>query len=194
NHLDIDSIDWLEGFLKSYPGTLFFVTHDRTFMTHLATRILELDRGKIFSWACDYKIFLERKQTMLDNEEAQRADFEKKLAQEEIWIRKGVKARRVRNEGRVKALLRLREEKKAQRQAIGQVRMKAQETERSGRMVIKTAHLSYRYGDNCLIKDFTTQIMRGDKIGLIGPNGSGKTTLIRLLLGQLVPQKGKVTL
>lgn len=194
NHLDIDSIEWLEGFLNKYPGTIFFVTHDRSFMTHLATRIIELDRGKIFSWACDYQTFLLRKQAMLDNEEAQRENFEKRLAEEEIWIRRGVKARRVRNEGRVKALLRLREEKKAQRQSIGQVRMKAQETEASGRMVIKTAHLGYSYGENCLIKDFTTQILRGDKIGLIGPNGSGKTTLIRLLLGQIIPQKGKVTL
>ena len=193
NHLDIESIDWLEEFLKDYPGTLFFVTHDRTFMTHMATRIVELDRGKIFSWACDYKTFLERKQMALDNEAVLRFEFDKKLAQEEVWIRQGVKARRVRNEGRVKALERMREEKKAQRQAIGQVRMKVQDAEISGRLVIKTAHLSYSYGENCLIKDLTTQIMRGDKIGLIGPNGSGKTTLLRLLLGQLTPQKGKVT-
>jgi len=194
NHLDIDSINWLEEFLKDYPGTLFFVTHDRTFMTHLATRIMELDRGKIFSWACDYKTFLERKQRVLDNEAAEWADFDKKLAEEEVWIRRGVKARRCRNEGRVKALERMREEKKTQRQLIGQVRMRAQETEISGRLVVKVSHLSHQYGENCLIKDFSTQIMRGDKIGIIGPNGSGKTTLIRLLLGQLAPQKGKVSL
>jgi len=194
NHLDIDSIDWLEEFLRGYQGTLFFVTHDRMFMTHLATRITELDRGKLFSWTCDYKTFLERKQLALDNEVAQREDFEKKLAQEEIWIRQGVKARRTRNEGRVKALERMREEKKSQRQVIGQVRMKAQESEASGHLVIKAAHLGYSYGENCLVRDFSTQIMRGDKIGLIGPNGSGKTTLLRILLEQLEPQKGKVRL
>ena len=192
NHLDIDSINWLEEFLKSYPGTLFFVTHDRMFMQHLATRIVELDRGKIFSWACDYPTFLERKSQALEIEADQRADFDKKLAEEEIWIRKGVKARRVRNEGRVKALERLRQEKKAQRQLIGQVRMRVQETEASGHLVIKAAHLGFAYGDTCLIKDFSTQIMRGDKIGVIGPNGCGKTTLLRILLGQLEPQKGKV--
>lgn len=194
NHLDIDSINWLEGFLKEYPGTIFFVTHDRMFMQHLATRIVELDRGKTFSWSCDYPTFLERKQMALENEAVQRMEFDKKLAEEEIWVRKGVKARRVRNEGRVKALERLREEKAAQRQLIGQVRMKAQETEASGHLVIKAAHLGFAYGDKCLIRDFSTQIMRGDKIGVIGPNGCGKTTLLRILLGQLEPQKGKVRL
>jgi ATP-binding cassette subfamily F protein uup len=192
NHLDIDSINWLEEFLKNYPGTLFFVTHDRMFMQHLATRIVELDRGKIFSWSCDYPTFLERKAQALEVEAAQRIDFDRKLEEEEIWIRKGVKARRVRNEGRVKALERLRVEKQAQRQLIGQVRMRAQETEASGHLVIKAAHLGFAYGDKCLIKDFSTQIMRGDKIGVIGPNGCGKTTLLRILLGQLEPQKGKV--
>ncbi len=194
NHLDIESIDWLEAFLRDFPGTLFFVTHDRMFMTHLATRIIELDRGKIFSWSCDYKTFLERKQMALENEAAQRADFEKKIAQEEIWIRQGIKARRARNEGRVKALERMREEKKAQRQMIGQVRMRAQESGPSGHLVIKASSLGYSYGEHCLIRDFSTQVMRGDKIGVIGPNGSGKTTLLRILLGQLAPQKGKVRL
>jgi ATP-binding cassette subfamily F protein uup len=194
NHLDIDSINWLEGFLKDYPGTIFFVTHDRMFMQHLATRIVELDRGKIFSWSCDYPTFLERKAQALEVEAAHRADFDKKLADEEIWIRKGVKARRTRNEGRVKALERLREEKKSQRRQIGQVRMKVQETESSGHLVIKASHLGFAYGDNCLIEDFSTQIMRGDKIGVIGPNGCGKTTLLRILLGQLAPLKGKVRL
>ncbi|MBF0570714.1 MAG: ATP-binding cassette domain-containing protein [Candidatus Omnitrophica bacterium] len=192
NHLDIDSINWLEEFLKDYPCTLFFVTHDRMFMQHLATRIVELDRGKIFSWSCDYPTFLERKSMALENEAAQRKDFDNKLAEEEIWIRKGVKARRTRNEGRVKALERLRIEKQAQREQIGQVRMKAHESEASGHLVIKAAHLGFSYGDKCLIKDFSTQIMRGDKIGVIGPNGCGKTTLLRILLGQLGVQKGKV--
>ena len=194
NHLDIDSMLWLEGFLLNYPGTVFFVTHDRMFMTRLATRILELDRGKIFSWSCDYKIFLERKQAALDIEEARWEHFDKKLAEEEIWIRKGVKARRCRNEGRVKALGRLREEKKAQRKAIGQVRMRTQKVDPSGHRVIKVFQLGFSYPDKCLIRDFTTRITRGDKIGLIGPNGSGKTTLLRLLLGELTPQKGTVSL
>jgi len=192
NHLDIDSINWLEDFLKNYNGTLFFVTHDRMFMTHLATRIMELDRGKIFSWACDYRTFLERKQMAMENEAAQRADFDKKLSQEEVWIRKGVKARRTRNEGRVKALERMRVEKQQQRQVIGQARITSHEAESSGHLVIKAAHLGYSYGENCLIRDYSTQIMRGDKIGVIGPNGSGKTTLLKILLGQLEPQKGKV--
>jgi len=194
NHLDIDTINWLEDFLKDYPGTLFFVTHDRMFMTHLATRIIELDRGKIFSWSCSYQTFLERKQMALEVESAQRADFDKKLAEEEAWLRKGVKARRTRNEGRVKALERMREEKKAQRQQIGQARIQAQEADASGQLVIKAEHLGFSYGENNIIKDFSTQIMRGDKIGVIGANGSGKTTLLRILLGQLQPHKGKIHL
>ena len=192
NHLDIESIDWLEGFLKGYPGTLFFVTHDRTFMTHLATRIVELDRGRLFSWACDYPTFLERKQMALDAEDAEWSRFEKKLEQEEIWIRQGIKARRTRNQGRVVALERLREQKRAQRRVIGKVRMNAQVTEPSGHLVAKVHHVTHGYGEKCLIRDFTAKIMRGDKIGVIGPNGCGKTTLLRLLLGQIEPQKGSV--
>jgi ATP-binding cassette subfamily F protein uup len=194
NHLDIDSMLWLEGFLLDYPGTVFFVTHDRMFMTRLATRIIELDRGKIFSWSCDYKTFLQRKQASLDIEEAEWDHFDKKLAEEEIWIRKGVKARRCRNEGRVKALERLREVKKAQRKAIGQVSMRAQKVAPSGHRVVKVSQLGFGYGEKCLVRDFTTLIMRGDKIGVIGPNGSGKTTLLRLLLGKLTPKRGKVSL
>ncbi|MDD5432046.1 MAG: ATP-binding cassette domain-containing protein [Candidatus Omnitrophica bacterium] len=194
NHLDIDSINWLEGFLSSYPGTIFFVTHDRLFMTHLATRIVELDRGRIFSWACDYNTFLERKQAALDIEESEWNHFDKKLAEEEIWIRKGVKARRCRNEGRVKALERLRELKKTQRKQEGLVRMRAQKSVLSGHRVIKAVQLNFAYDDKCLIRDFSTRIMRQDKIGVIGPNGSGKTTLLRILLGKLSPQRGKVVL
>jgi len=192
NHLDIESIKWLEEFLKAYPGTIFFVTHDRMFMTHLATRIIELDRGKTYSWECSYEIFLERKQAVLDNEASEWEKFDKKLAQEEVWIRKGVKARRCRNEGRVRALERLREEKKKQRKELGKVRVNLQDIGTSGKMVIKAVNTSFSYGDNCLIRDFTTQIVRGDKIGIIGPNGSGKTTLIQILLGQLQPHKGEV--
>ena len=194
NHLDIDSINWLEGFLADYPGTVFFVTHDRMFMQHLATRIVELDRGKIYSWSCDYKTFLERKQAALDIEETEWGHFDKKLDKEEIWIRQGIKARRCRNEGRVRALMQLREKKKAQRKQEGQVRMQPQKSILSGHRVIKVAHLGFNYGDKCLIRDFSTHVMRRDKIGLIGPNGSGKTTLLRLLLGKLAPSKGKVTL
>lgn len=194
NHLDIDTINWLEGFLKNYPGTLFFVTHDRMFMSHLSTRILELDRGKLFSWACDYQTFLQRKQMALENEAVQRLEFDKKLAEEEIWIRKGVKARRTRNEGRVKALERMRLEKMAQRQQIGKARIQSHEAEASGHLVIKASNLGFSYGEKCIIRDFSTQIMRGDKIGVIGANGSGKTTLLRILLGQLPPDKGKVRL
>ncbi|MCK4882252.1 MAG: ATP-binding cassette domain-containing protein [Candidatus Omnitrophica bacterium] len=191
NHLDIDTINWLEEFLKDYPGTLFFVTHDRMFMTRLATRIIELDRGKIFNWVCDYPTFLQRKQMALEIESVQRAEFDKKLAEEEVWIRKGIKARRTRNEGRVRSLEHMREEKKVQRQQIGQARIQAQETNASGRLVVKAQHLGFSYGDQNIIKDFSIQIMRGDKIGVIGANGSGKTTLLRLLLGQLDPDKGK---
>ncbi|MFH1397280.1 MAG: ATP-binding cassette domain-containing protein [Candidatus Omnitrophota bacterium] len=194
NHLDIDTIDWLEGFLTDYSGTVIFVTHDRMFMTHLATRILELDRGRIFSWACDYKTFLERKQAALDIEESEWDHFDKKLAEEEVWIRQGIRARRCRNEGRVKALERLRQEKSTQRKEEGLVRLRAQKSILSGHKVIKAFQLHFSYGDKCLIRDFTTNIMRQDKIGVIGPNGSGKTTLLRILLGQLSPQRGKVTL
>jgi ABC transport system ATP-binding/permease protein len=194
NHLDIESITWLEEFLKTYKGTLFFVTHDRAFMNNLATRIVELDQGRIFSWSCGYNIFLERKAQALDIEAVQRAQFDKKLAKEEVWVRQGVKARRTRDEGRVRALEQLRKEKKAQRQTIGQVKMRAEESERSGQLVIKANNLGFSYGDKCLIKDFSTRIMRGDKIGVIGPNGSGKTTLLRILVGQLAPQKGEINI
>ncbi len=194
NHLDIESIDWLEEFLKGYQGTVIFVTHDRMFMQRLATKILELDRGRIYGWACDYETFLERKQAALDAEAVERAQFEKKLAQEEVWIRQGIRARRTRNEGRVVALERMREQKKAQRQVMGKVRMQAQEADRSGQRVIKAENISYAYGEKKLIRHFSTEILRGDKIGLIGPNGSGKTTLIRLLLGQMEPQSGAVHL
>lgn len=194
NHLDIDTINWLEVFLKSYPGTLLFVTHDRMFMTHIATQIIELDRGKTYSWACNYQTFLERKQAALEIEENQRFEFDKKLAEEEIWIRKGVKARRTRNEGRVKALERLRAENLAQRNQVGRARITVQEADLSGRQVIKAVQLGFSYGDHCIIRDFSVQIMRGDKIGVIGANGSGKTTLLRILTGALAADRGTVKL
>ncbi len=194
NHLDIDSIDWLEGFLRDYPGTVCFVTHDRMFMSHVATRIMELDRGRMLSWACDYQTFLERRQRVQEVEDDQRRDFDKKLSEEEAWIRQGIPARRVRNEGRVKALERLRIEKRQQRKLEGKVSIQQQEADISGRLVVKVMKLGFSYGDRVIVRDLSTQIMRGDKIGLIGPNGSGKTTLLRLLLGKLTPERGKVRL
>jgi ATP-binding cassette subfamily F protein uup len=192
NHLDIDAINWLEGLLKDYPGTVFFVTHDRVFMEHLATRIMELEEGRLLSWPCHYTAFLERKAMVLKMEAAKREDFDRKLAQEEVWIRRGVEARRCRNEGRVKALLKMRDEKKSRRAAQGMVRMSAQEADPSGHLVLKASRLGLRFGEKCLVRDFSTNIMRGDRVGVIGPNGSGKTSLLRVLLGELKPHKGTV--
>lgn len=194
NHLDIESIDWLEGFLKEYPGTLAFVTHDRMFMTRLATKIVELDRGHLYSWSCDYPTFLERKKLALHIEAMEWEKFDKKLSQEEVWIRQGIKARRTRNEGRVRVLKELREKKRNQRHILGKVRMKAQEAERSGQIVTKAQKVCFSFGDKRIIQDFSVRIMRGDKIGVIGPNGCGKTTLLRVLFGQIPPQSGTVTL
>ncbi|HJW87532.1 MAG TPA: ATP-binding cassette domain-containing protein [Candidatus Brocadiaceae bacterium] len=192
NHLDVDSIRWLEEFLIRYGGTILFVTHDRAFLQKLATRIIELDRGRLSSWACNYETFLVRKQAVLDAEEGQQAVFDKKLAQEEVWIRQGIKARRTRNEGRVRVLEDMRKERRDRRQVMGVARMQTQEAERSGALVVKVEHISYGYGDKPVVSDFSAAIMRGDKIGIIGPNGSGKTTLLRLLLGELEPQQGTV--
>ena len=192
NHLDVDSIGWLEEFLLRYGGTILFVTHDRTFLKKLATRIIELDRGSLSSWACDYETFLVRKQAVLDAEESQQAVFDKKLAQEEIWVRQGIKARRTRNEGRVRALEDMRNARRERRQVMGTVRMQTQEVERSGALVIKVEDVTYSYDTKPVISGFSAAIMRGDKIGIIGPNGSGKTTLLRLLLGELSPQQGTV--
>ncbi len=192
NHLDIASIDWLEGFLKRWGGTLLFVTHDRVFLQKLTTRIIELDRGRLFDWNCSYETFLERKEAMLTAEAEQNILFDKKLAQEEVWIRKGIEARRTRNEGRVRALKRLREQRLERRERPGKVRMQIQAEKRSGKIVIEVENVNYSIGDNLIVSDFTTTIQRGDKIGIIGPNGSGKTTLLRLLLGKLKPQSGTV--
>ena len=192
NHLDIASIQWLEGFFMRWPGTLLFVTHDRVFLRKLATRIVELDRGQLTSWECTYDKYLERKQSLLEAEERQNAIFDKKLAQEETWLRKGVKARRTRNEGRVRDLMRLRDERRARRELSGAVNMQLQTAERSGIKVITAKNLSYDWPGTPVIRDFSMQIVRGDKIGLIGPNGCGKTTLLNLLLGRLAPQIGTV--
>ena len=192
NHLDIDSINWLEDFLKRWGGTLLFVTHDRIFLQKLTTRIIELDRGHLFDWDCSYTTFLERKEAMLTAEAEQNILFDKKLAQEEVWIRKGIEARRTRNEGRVRALKRLREQRLERRERPGKVKMQIQAEKRSGKLVIEVENVSYSYGNQTIVSDFTTTIQRGDKVGIIGPNGSGKTTLLRLLLNELTPQTGSV--
>ncbi|MEX2092129.1 MAG: ATP-binding cassette domain-containing protein [Pirellulales bacterium] len=194
NHLDVDAIGWLEDFLSRWPATLLFVTHDRAFLRRLATRILEIDRGRLFDWSCDYETFLERKEAALAAEEKQYALFDKKLAQEEVWIRQGIKARRTRNEGRVRALKQLRVERSERRDKIGTAKLDVQAGQRSGALVAKVEGISFAYGDREIVRDFSTTIMRGDKIGFIGPNGVGKTTLLRLLLGQLAPDSGSVRL
>jgi ABC transport system ATP-binding/permease protein len=192
NHLDIDAIRWLEDFLLRFSGTLLFVTHDRALLRKVATRILELDRGRLTSWSCDYATYLDRKAAALAAEGRQNAEFDKKLAQEEVWIRTGIKARRTRNEGRVRALEALREVRRDRRDRPGDVKMEIQEADRTGRLVIEAKNLRFHYGDRAIVSDFSTMVMRGDRIGLIGPNGSGKTTLLRLLLGELSPQTGSV--
>ncbi|MET0048157.1 MAG: ATP-binding cassette domain-containing protein [Sedimenticola sp.] len=194
NHLDIDSIDWLEEFLLGYGGTLLFVTHDRMFLRKLATRIIELDRGVLTDWPGDYENFLRRKEEMLNAEEKANERFDKKLAQEEVWIRQGIKARRTRNEGRVRALKAMREERSERRDRTGQVRMSMQEAERSGKLVAEVEDISYAWEGAPVIRDLTTTLLRGDRIGIIGPNGCGKTTLLNLLLGRLSPDAGKVKL
>jgi ABC transport system ATP-binding/permease protein len=194
NHLDIESIAWLEKFLLSYPGALLFVTHDRMFLRRLATRILELDRGTITSWSCDYDTFLQRKEVLLEAESKQQAVFDKKLAQEEAWLRQGVKARRTRNEGRVRALKTMREARRARREQTGKADMVVQEGTTSGQKVIEAEQVSFTYGGERIIDRFSTLINRGDKIGILGPNGAGKSTLLRILLGQLPPQSGTIKL
>jgi ATP-binding cassette subfamily F protein uup len=194
NHLDIEAVEWLEGFLGRWRGTLMFVTHDRTFLRRMADRILEIDRGRIFDWSCDYDTFLVRKEEALAAEEKQNALFDKKLAQEEVWIRTGIKARRTRNEGRVRALEAMRRERSRRRNAGGRVKLEIQEAERSGALVAAVEGVTFLRGERPIIHGLTTSVMRGDRIGIIGPNGSGKTTLLRLLLGELAPATGSVRL
>jgi ATP-binding cassette subfamily F protein uup len=192
NHLDLESILWLEEFLLEWGGALLFVTHDRAFLRRLATRIVEVDRGKLIGWQCDYDTFLVRKQAVLEAEEVQRAQFDKKLAQEEEWIRRGVRAQRSRAQNRINALKTMRAERVARRERAGTAKMTAQEAERTGFKVITCENVSFRYEDRWIVRDFSTRIERGDKIGIVGPNGAGKTTLLRLLLGQLAPTSGTV--
>ena len=192
NHLDIEAIDWLEKFLQKWKGAIVFVTHDRMFLRRMANRILEIDRGKLFDWTCDYDTFLKRKQEALAAEEKQNALFDKKLAEEERWIRQGIKARRTRNEGRVRALEKLRNERRERREKIGTSNLTIQSGQRSGNLVIEAKDISFSYDERQVVSGFSTTILRGDKIGIIGPNGAGKTTLLRLLLGELSPDTGKV--
>lgn len=192
NHLDIEAIRRLENFLSILNSSLLFVTHDRMFLQNLSTRIIELERGRLLDWACDYPTFLKRKQTILSAELEQQTQFDKKLAQEEAWIRQGIEARRTRNEGRVRALERLRKIRQERRERPRKARMQIQESERSGDLVIDVEHVSFQYAERPVLKDFSTTILRGERVGIIGPNGSGKTTLLRILLGELPPDRGSV--
>jgi ATP-binding cassette subfamily F protein uup len=194
NHLDIEAIAWLEEFLRGFGGSIIFVTHDRAFLRALATRIVEIDRGQVTSWPGDYDNYLRRKEERLHAESQANALFDKKLAQEEIWIRQGIKARRTRNEGRVRALEALRREREQRRESGGTAKMTLASAQSSGRKVIEARDVYFAYGDRAMAKDFSTTIMRGDRIGIIGPNGSGKTTLLKLMLKELQPQRGSVEL
>jgi len=194
NHLDIDGIAWLEEFLLGYDGALLFITHDRAFLQRLATRILELDRGQLTAWPGDYTNYLRRREERQHAEAKANERFDKRLQQEEIWIRQGIKARRTRNEGRVRALEQMRRERAARREQVGKARIALEEAERSGKLVAEVEHATVRFGEHTVIRDFSTRILRGDRIGIVGPNGAGKTTLIRLLLGELPPVRGSVRL
>ena len=193
NHLDIEAITWLESFLADYRGAVVFVTHDRAFLERLATRIAELDRGRLTSWPGDYATFERKKEEWLANEELTNAKFDKKLAGEEVWLRRGVKARRTRDEGRVKALMAMRAERAERRSRAGSVRLQIEQSDPSGKMVFEAEDVSFGFSKTSLVvRDFSVRVMRGDRIGLIGPNGAGKTTLLRLLLGELPPASGEV--
>ena len=192
NHLDIEAIDWLESFLKEWSGSVVFVTHDRRFLRALATRIVEIERGQVSSWPGDWANYERRREERLHAEAQENARFDKLLAQEEVWIRQGIKARRTRDEGRVRRLKAMRAERSQRRELAGNVRMEAAQGESSGKKVVEARGISFAYGDRPMVRDFSTVILRGDRIGLIGPNGSGKTTLLKLLLGELQPQGGEV--
>jgi len=194
NHLDIDTILWLEEFLAKSVKTVLFVTHDRAFARRLANRVAELDRGRIYAFSCGYDEFVERREALLEAEISRQALFDKKLAQEEVWVRQGIKARRTRNEGRVRALKKLREESRQRRELQGTVKIQLQLADRSGALVAEASGVTFAYDGRPIIKGFSTTIMRGDRIGIIGPNGSGKTTLLKMLLGELAPQQGEIKL
>ncbi|MGE2104460.1 ABC transporter ATP-binding protein [Citrobacter koseri] len=192
NHLDIETIDWLETFLKSFNGTIIFISHDRSFIRNMATRIVDLDRGKLVSYPGDYDQYLLEKEEALRVEELQNAEFDRKLAQEEVWIRQGIKARRTRNEGRVRALKAMRRERSERREVMGTAKMQVEEAARSGKIVFEVENVSYQVDGKQLVNDFSAQVQRADKIALIGPNGCGKTTLLKLMLGQLQADSGRI--
>lgn len=192
NHLDIETIDWLEGFLKTFKGTIIFISHDRSFIRNMATRIVDLDRGKLVTYPGNYDQYLLDKEEALRVEELQNAEFDRKLAQEEVWIRQGIKARRTRNEGRVRALKAMRRERAERREVMGSAKMQVEEASRSGKIVFEMENVNYQVDGKVLVKDFSAQIQRGDKIALIGPNGCGKTTLLKLMLGQLQADSGRI--
>ena len=192
NHLDIDAIDTVESLLGRFRGTIVFVTHDRAFLRRMSQRIIELDRGQLRDWSCDYDTFLRRREESLRDEVSQRAEFDKKLAQEEVWVRQGVRERRTRNEGRVRSLLKMREEHRARREQVGKATFSIQEGERGGKLVFKSQDLEFGYDSTPIISGLSTMVIRGDKLGIVGPNGCGKTTLLRLLLGELSPTGGEV--
>ena len=194
NHLDIESIVWLEGFLKTYSGCVLFITHDRVFLQNVATRILELDRGLLASFPGDYQTYLRRKDEMLHAEEKANDLFDKKLAQEEVWVRQGIKARRTRNEGRVRALKAMRDERGQRRNLLGKAKLELDDKKNSGKLVVEVDKITFKYEGQSIVDNFSTIILRGDRIGIIGPNGVGKTTLLNLLLGELQPQSGEVKL
>ncbi len=194
NHLDINAITWLEKYLLSYNGAVMFITHDRTFVRRLATRIVELDRGRLVSFPGDFDTYLRKKDELLEIEERANAKFDKKLAEEETWIRRGIKARRTRNEGRVRVLQAMRREKAQRLEAQGTARFGIDAGALSGRLVVDVRRVSFRFGDEPIIRDLSTRILRGDRVGIIGPNGSGKSTLLRLILGELEPSSGEVVL
>ncbi len=194
NHLDLDTIQWLENRIYAWEGSVLFITHDRTFLQKLATRIIELDRGKLTSWPGDYQNYLRRKEKALEDEATANARFDRKLADEEVWIRQGIKARRTRNEGRARALKSMREERARRVSQPGKARIHIEEAEKSGRKVIQARNIRHGFGEQPLIRDFSVKIMRGDRVGLIGNNGVGKSTLLRILLGELEPQQGSVKL
>ena len=192
NHLDIEAIIWLESYMLDYPGALLFVSHDRAFVRRLSTKIIELDRGQLTSWPGTYDDYVRRKTEQLEVEERHNALFDKKLSQEEVWIRQGIKARRTRNEGRVRALQALREQQRLRRNRGGNAKLQLDKGEKSGKLVFEAEHVDFAFADNTVIKDFSTTVMRGDQIGIIGPNGAGKSTLIKVLLGELLPDSGEV--
>lgn len=192
NHLDIDAIAWLEAWLRDYDGSVLFVTHDRMFLQNVATRIVELDRGRLLSWDCDYRTYLQRKEAALAAEEAEDARFDKHLAAEEIWVRQGVKARRTRSEGRVRRLEAMRKELAQRRELAGKARMDIDTGALSGRLVIEAEHVSAMWQEQTIIDDFSARILRGDRIGIVGPNGAGKSTLIKILLGEMEPDGGSI--